>query len=285
VTERQLQYLAEAGFKSILSTQPQPEPLDSFNNITGPFPSSQQEIDIAARLGMTGVVLDTKYSPESAQQVSDAILTLEKPVYVHCGMGYVATLFTELHLFHSAVTPSEELFPDSLTLGWDFQTNADAVSLVNDVTLLDPPAAVTAPAINLLLAEGGASYSSYYWSHRVGSDSWYNTGQVLESHVVAIAQAGYRTVISFRGDGESTGRLASDPQQGAVDNGEFSDASGNYNVTAEQLAFEAQGVHFVSLPVSGEQAWTAQLLEEYSPEMAAAAKRGPVLAHCATGYR
>lgn len=285
MTERQIEYLAEAGFKSILSTLPQSEPLDSFNGITGPFPSSEQEIEIAKRFGITAIVMSTELTTESAEKVSDTIMALEKPIYVHCGAGYGASLFSELHLFRSGVTPAEEIFTNSLTLGWDFQSNADAVALVNDMTGLNPPAEVQDPSIEITLTNGEESYKSYYWSHRAGNDLWYNTGQVLDTHVSAIADAGYRTVISFRSDGESTVRTSTDPSQGPVNNGEFSDGDGNYNVTAEQVAFEAAGVDFVSLPVGGSEAWSAETLASYAPVMAAAAARGPVIAHCKSGYR
>lgn len=285
VTERQLQYLAEAGFKSILSTLPQSEPLDSYNGVTGPFPSSSQEGALASQLGMTAVTLVTELTPESAQEVSNAILALEKPIYIHCGMGYGASLFTELHLFRTGITPADEIFPNSLTLGWDFQADAGAVALVNAVTLLQPPAVVQEPILELSLTEGEDSYKSYYWSHRVGSDSWYNIGQILDTQVGTIAAAGYKTVISFRSNGEPTVRTASDSAEGPVANGEFSDAEGNYNVTAEQIAIEGAGMRFLSLPVTGEQAWSAEQLSEYTPALKAAAARGPVLAHCASGYR
>jgi protein tyrosine phosphatase (PTP) superfamily phosphohydrolase (DUF442 family) len=285
LTERQIQYLAEGGFKSILSTMPQAESMESYNGISGPFPSSSQEAEIAAELGMKAVAMDTQLTAASAQEVSDMILTLEKPIYVHCGAGWGATLFSELHLFRTGVTPKDELFSNSLTLGWDYQADAGAVALVNTVTQLDPPATVQPPVVELLLTDGEDSYKSYYWSHRVGSDSWFNIGQVLDTQVDAIAAAGYQTVISFRSNGEATVRTSTDPTTGPVNNGEFSDEEGNYNVTAEQVAFQRAGLSFLNLPVSGEDAWSAATLSEYSPALVAAAARGPVLVHCASGYR
>ena len=115
---------------------------------------------------------------------------------------------------------------------------------------------------------------------------WYNTGQPLETQVEAIAAAGYKAVISFRNDGEETTRLPGvDSDDGPINNHEFSDANGMYNVTMEKQAFEAFGIKFFNLPVTGEDAWSAATLAAYSPSMAAAAEAGPVLAHCRVGHR
>ena len=285
MTERQIQYLAESGFKSIISTLPQDEELETFNGISGPFPSSTQEIEIAKQFGMNAIVLDTDLSVEWTLKVSDAILEMEKPIYLHCGVGYGATLFAELHAFRAGTTTADDLFSNSLYLGWDYQANEDAVSLVNEFTKLDPPAKVVEPSIESTLTNGEDGYKNYYWSHRVGNDLWYNIGQVLESQVSTIADAGYKTVISFRENGEPTSRTSTDPAEGPVNNGEFSDRDGNYSAKAEMVAFESAGVNFLYLPVAGEDAWTAKQLNDFAPLMDEAAARGPVLAHCRSGYR
>lgn len=88
-------------------------------------------------------------------------------------------------------------------------------------------------------------------------------------------------MISFRNNGEST---SCSNVPGCV-NHQFVDANGNYNVTAEKMAFESAGVMFYNLPVTGAEAWTAALLDAYTPYIVEAASNGPVLAHCASGYR
>lgn len=102
------------------------------------------------------------------------------------------------------------------------------------------------------LTSGELSYKNYYWVHRFGaSDLWYTTGQILDTHVVNIAEQGYKSVISFRANGESTVRLSTDPKTGPVDNHEFSDSNGNWDASAEEEAFASEGVTFYNLPVSG----------------------------------
>ncbi len=56
-------------------------------------------------------------------------------------------------------------------------------------------------------------------------------------------------------------------------------------MTAEKEAFEAAGLRFYNLPVSGADAWTAKQLDEFSPIITRAGASGPVLVHCTSGYR
>lgn len=120
----------------------------------------------------------------------------------------------------------------------------------------------------------------------MGNDSWYNVGQVLQTHVNDIQQQGYKAVISLRANGESTTRLSTDPWFGAIPNGEFSDKSGNYDVNMERAAFEAVGVKFYHLPVSGSAMWDASTFFKYLPAFQEAnTEFSPILIHCASGYR
>lgn len=53
---------------------------------------------------------------------------------------------------------------------------------------------------------------------------------MLDSQVDNIVSQGYSTVISFRANGEPTTRLPNAPQEGPVDNHEFSDLEGKQNL-------------------------------------------------------
>lgn len=188
-----------------------------------------------------------------------------------------------MHEYLAGVVDSADIFQVGLTLGWDFQADASAVEFVNSITKTQT--AVAAPSIEQNLADGENSYKYYYWSHRVGNDGWYNIGQVLSTQVRSIADSGYKSVICFRSDGEATTRVGTDPVEGPVNNDEFSDENGNFDLHAEQAAFEAVGLKFYNLPVGGEGSWTLEQLDAYTPAMDEASSLGPVLAHCASGYR
>lgn len=196
-------------------------------------------------------------------------------------------MFTELYLYKKGVVASAKtVYSNGINYGYDYQANSDVVAFINSVTKSQDT--VKPETIEQTLASGEASYKSYYWVHRAGHDDlWYNVGQVLDTQVGAIKTAGYNSVISFRDNGEATNRLSSDPTTGAVDNNEFSDVRGNYDVTAEQKAVEAAGLRFFHLPlVSGAtNTWTVEQYALYAPVLAEAETLGPVLAHCASGYR
>jgi protein tyrosine phosphatase (PTP) superfamily phosphohydrolase (DUF442 family) len=202
-------------------------------------------------------------------------------------VGYTASLFTELYLYQKGIIlNSSAIYSNGLDLGYDYQANTDVVSFINSVTGAED--AVHPEIIEQTLTDGESSYKSYFWPHRAGeSDLWFNVGQVLGAHCEAVQAAGYQSVISFRDDGEPTCRIVSDPATGAVNNDEFSDDNGNYNVTAEQLAVTSVGMGFFHLPLTsgGSTTWTAAQFEQYLPVMLEAEARGPVLAHCASGYR
>ncbi|RYH31155.1 hypothetical protein EON65_03315 [archaeon] len=175
-----------------------------------------------------------------------------------------------------------DIYTNGLHLGYDYQNIADVVTLINTLTgRTDSP---QPEKIEQTLASGEYSYKYYYWTHRLADeDVWFNAGQILDTHVSAVVTAGYKTVISFRTNGEATAHLPTDPI-GAVDNHEFSDSAGLYSVALEESAVTAAGLGFLSLPVESGQ-WTVDMFNTYAPKLQAASLSGPVLAHCASGYR
>jgi len=191
-----------------------------------------------------------------------------------------------MHLYITGQIPGDAIISNGWKYGFDYQSNADAVAMINSVTGLSYTA--QGEVFEQTLAQGEYSYKYFFWTHRTAeSDFWYNAGQVLDTQPAAIKTAGYATVISFREDGEPTNRLSSEPTTGPVNNNEFSDANGNYNSTAERLAFEAVSIPFVHLPLATSNAsdWTLKKYNEYKPHLKAAEARGPVLAHCRSGMR
>lgn len=283
---RHFEYLAQAGVASVISLYPL-ETTDEWKGVPGDWISSADETALCESLGMKSIAFDFNdtFTASAFKTVSDAILALPKPIYFHCHVGYSAALFAQLHMVRASSSDDETFYNDTLGLGWNYQADADAVALVSAVAGIEVP--VTEPSIELDLADGESSYRTFYWPHRVGrTDGFYNTGQVLETQVAAIALAGFKSVISFRSPGEPTMRVPSDPTEGPVDNDEFSDENGNWDGDAERASFEAAGLFWFSAPVSsGGDVFTAGSLDKYTAVLDEALARGAVLTHCTSGFR
>jgi protein tyrosine phosphatase (PTP) superfamily phosphohydrolase (DUF442 family) len=79
--------------------------------------------------------------------------------------------------------------------------------------------------------------------------------------------------------------LKSEPTTGPIPNNEFSDANGNYNVSAERQAVESAGLSFYNLPVTGSAAFTKEQFDSFIPTFDEASSKGPLLIHCTSGHR
>jgi protein tyrosine phosphatase (PTP) superfamily phosphohydrolase (DUF442 family) len=295
LTERHLSYLSAAGYKSVLSVVYFPSNDTSYNNVNGSFPSTDYEkYLLETNYNMKMSYLASNLTIADAKIISDLMSELPKPLYVHCHVGWTASLFTLIHLYLTAsseykIQSAYDIYQIGLELGFDYQATQNSVDLINGIT--SSTDVVKPPSIELTLASGESSYKSYYWSHRLGdSDNWYNAGQFLSSHVSAIALNGYKAIVSFRMNHETTTRVTSDDQHIAspVNNDEFSEEHGLYEISLEASVAMMNNVSHNHLPLSYDDAsdWTVEQFEIYRPilrsiEMA----YGPVLVHCDTGYR
>ena len=93
------------------------------------------------------------------------------------------------------------------------------------------------------------------------TDSFAVASQISDSDVQALHDAGYKTIIANRPDGEGG---IDQPRMGAV-----------------RKQAEALGLSFVAIPFSG--APTTEILERFNAALAEAPS--PVLAYCRTGTR
>jgi uncharacterized protein (TIGR01244 family) len=290
-TATDLSFLSQAGFASVLSVVSFPDDDIVYKEVVGDFPSSAREMDLVTDSSLKMIQLDSMaLDIESVDRFIQAILSAPKPVYIHCHVGYTATLYSLLFQYSSGELISDvgtaSIYGSGIVQGWDYQTNEKIVALVNSYT--GAAAMVASPSINLQLTDGQTSYQNWFWSHRVGNDLWYNCGQILETQLVAIGNAGYGAVVSFRQDGEPTTHVistdCSSSSSPCPNNHQFMNNDGSYNVTMEKNAVEAVGLRFFHLPV-GSDSWNADTLAAYKPILDIASTTGPVLTHCKSGYR
>lgn len=97
MTDDQLLLVSEAGYKSLLSVVEFTTHDYVYKNISGSFPTTHEEILYAASLGMEATYQATSLTPEYAYLISDILAGLPRPTFVHCHVGWTATLFTLLH--------------------------------------------------------------------------------------------------------------------------------------------------------------------------------------------
>jgi len=281
IQEREIEYLYTAGYKSIISISNFTTNDTNYKNIDGSWPSSDYEKSISNLLGLSMEYFESDFTIDSLNYLSDLIEKIQKPVYIHCHVGYSATLFTQLYLYKTGIIGSDSFIASSLALGYDYQSDSNAVAFINEITGLNLTLQNEIIESNLIGGESG--YRNYYWLHRIGNDIWYNSGQILDTHVNSIASIGIKTVISFRAANESTTRLPSDPTSGKINNHEFEDDYGNYDPNYEIQLLNANGIDFLNLPVSGTDAYTSAQFFSYLDSLKNA--KAPILTHCAAEYR
>ena len=90
LSERQISYIAQAGFSSIISAFNFTTDDTSYNGVTDTFPSSATEIALGESLGLKVIDLNSDLTSKYADIISDIILNAPKPVYIHC---HVSNLF------------------------------------------------------------------------------------------------------------------------------------------------------------------------------------------------
>ena len=84
LAERQLGYIAQSGYKSLLSVVQFTTNDTSFNGVDGSFPSTDYEMSIAKSYGLQAQYVVSSLTAESAYQIADIIKSLPQPVYIHC---------------------------------------------------------------------------------------------------------------------------------------------------------------------------------------------------------
>lgn len=95
---------------------------------------------------------------------------------------------------------------------------------------------------------------------RVPIDGVLSGGQPSPEQIAAAAEAGFRTVINLRTEGES-------------------------GFEWEPAAVEKHGMRYVHLPVAGAESLTRETIAALDRALAEALEEGPVLLHCASGNR
>ncbi|RYH31156.1 hypothetical protein EON65_03320 [archaeon] len=82
--DRHIAYLAEAGYKSLLSVVVFSTNDTVYNGVEGLFPSTDYEMSLIQAQGMIGKFYASTFTVQAAQDISNIIDQLPKPLYIHC---------------------------------------------------------------------------------------------------------------------------------------------------------------------------------------------------------
>ena len=81
---REIGYIAQAGFASILSVVEFNTSDASYKNITGDWPSSENEKSTAQSYGLAMEYFASSLTVDSVNTASAYLTTMPKPIFVHC---------------------------------------------------------------------------------------------------------------------------------------------------------------------------------------------------------
>ncbi|KAL8589356.1 hypothetical protein ACOMHN_021508 [Nucella lapillus] len=203
LTERQIKYAADAGFKSILSlfTYPDDEPRQTFGGDSMPDTAEAKKIaEEIAGLKFVNLLdpMDEWAGVEAVEKMTRVLRDLPKPVLMHCDRGYTITFVTLMYLANQTrhdptFTPritSQDFYNISAAMGLDFLSRIpqETVSIITGEPVpKDPPRPDTVPE----------DWMDYWMAHPVHKN-WYIAGQITRSHLSVLDEVGFRSVVNLR---------------------------------------------------------------------------------------
>ncbi|XP_062617698.1 uncharacterized protein LOC134279340 [Saccostrea cucullata] len=202
LSEREIKYAAEAGFKSILSLFPYAD--DEGYNFGGEYlPTTKEAKQIAELAGLKYTTALGPYDDwaqfESVQKVGSILSNLPRPVLAHCDRGYTISFDVIMYLVNRTIQDSKftpkvdakKFFDMTKVLGMDF--NMDCVK--------DTLATITGEKVkNEYVPEIENEPEEWYdyWHAAPVYKNWYTAGQILTSHLSMIKQTGFKSVVNLR---------------------------------------------------------------------------------------
>ena len=194
LTERQIKYAADAGFRTIVS-------LFTFNDnyMIGDdrMLNTTSSRDVAERLaGITfEVVVKSRAEVakmETVRKFASIMSRAAKPVLLHCSTANRASFMALTYLGYTKQMNSLHIYNYGSRLGYDFASKAPFRYLISNVTgeppLTNPPKPdVTIPAWN-----------KKYWLMKPVYRNWYVAGQIQSNYVSHLASLGLNVIINCR---------------------------------------------------------------------------------------
>lgn len=201
LTERQIKYASEAGFRSILSLFMYET--DEYGSFGGEYlPTTAEAWATAHMAGLQYVALiganDDWAGYDTLMKFSDVLPKLRRPILLHCDRGYTITFVTLMYManltrYNTSYEPkvySEEFYKVTAAMGLDF-THDDLREIVANVTgeeiVENPPKHNCEPH----------EWLDFWLAHPV-SKNWYVAGQIRQCDVKALETFGFKAVVNMR---------------------------------------------------------------------------------------
>lgn len=201
LTDRQIKYASEAGFRSILSLFMYET--DDAGSFGGEYlPTSAEAWASAHMAGMQYVALidsnDDWGSVETIQKFTDILPALNKPILLHCDRGYTITFVTLMYManqtrYNTSFEPkiySDDFYRITAAMGLDF-THDDLKDVVANITgeevVENPPKHNCEPE----------EWLDFWLAHPV-SKNWYIGGQIRKCDVKVLESTGFKAVVNMR---------------------------------------------------------------------------------------
>ncbi|OWF55707.1 uncharacterized protein LOC110456030 [Mizuhopecten yessoensis] len=199
LTERQIKYASEGGFRSIITlfrfNSPGNLGLETFTTTDG-----AKTMAYAVNMGFRAILdsEDDWYKVSTVQKLTSAIAEMEKPILMHCHRAHTITFATLMYManqtrvdpnFRPRIT-SDVFYEVTASLGLDFTAN-NTSEVVSKIT--GSPLPKVFPNTTAYPVE----WSNYWLVHFVYK-SWFVGGQILSTHIPAIVGTGFKHVINLR---------------------------------------------------------------------------------------
>lgn len=211
LSDRQIKYASEAGFKSILSlfTYPAGDPPGSFGGDYLPVTVAEKVlVEEVAQLQFVALLepMDEWASVEAIEKFTAIVPHLKKPSLLHCDRGYTIAFVALLYMANQTIHNSEfepkirskEFYEISASMGLDFLSRIP-MEVVSEVTG-EPIPDLNDPSLPRPIFKND-EWLDYWFAHPVHTN-WFVAGQIMKSHLSPLKEFGYKSVVNLRTDNQ-----------------------------------------------------------------------------------
>ncbi|KAI0235674.1 hypothetical protein LSAT2_013811 [Lamellibrachia satsuma] len=205
LTERQIKYAADAGFRTIVSLIEFPNSYDIGDDRVLSTTASR---DVAERLaGITFEVLVKSKAEvpkmETVRKFATIMSRAAKPVLLHCVTAYTASFMALTYLGYNKQMNSLHIYSYGSRLGYDFTSKAPFRNLISNVTGEPPLTNPPTPDVTI------RAWNKKYWLMKPVYKNWFMAGQIQSNYEEV-------TLLNIRdntGTYEETGRQSTERLQ------------------------------------------------------------------------